>query len=221
MWASHDPKKANEMLDSIGLNKKDSEGYRLRTDGKGRLRLQLTAYLGNVPWTPVGEMFAQQVKKIGIQVDVREMERSLAETLVSANEHQLYVNANDGTEHMFTRPLLLFPDRPGNYLGPLYGTWFASGGTQGEEPPRRMREAMDKFKKAFGVPYNERVKLGKEIWKIASEDVWHIGIAGLSPANTGLRVCKTSLGNIPARQINNPNVKTPAASRPQTWYWKN
>ena len=35
LWHVHDPTKANEMLDRIGLDKKDGEGYRLRTDGKG------------------------------------------------------------------------------------------------------------------------------------------------------------------------------------------
>ena len=41
LWATLDVKKANEMLDKIGLAKKDAEGYRLRTDGKGRLRIEI------------------------------------------------------------------------------------------------------------------------------------------------------------------------------------
>ena len=35
LWATYDPKKADEMLNKIGLDKKDAEGYRLRSDGKG------------------------------------------------------------------------------------------------------------------------------------------------------------------------------------------
>ena len=35
LWATLDVKKANEMLDKIGLAKKDAQGYRLRSDGKG------------------------------------------------------------------------------------------------------------------------------------------------------------------------------------------
>jgi peptide/nickel transport system substrate-binding protein len=34
MWAEYDPKKANELLDKIGLNKRDRDGFRLRPDGK-------------------------------------------------------------------------------------------------------------------------------------------------------------------------------------------
>ena len=32
------------MLDKLGLTKKDGEGYRLRADGGGRLRLAITTY---------------------------------------------------------------------------------------------------------------------------------------------------------------------------------
>ena len=34
------------MLDAIGLDKKDAEGYRLRRDGKGRLRLEIMTVAG-------------------------------------------------------------------------------------------------------------------------------------------------------------------------------
>ena len=36
--------------------------------------------------------------------------------------------------------------------GPLYAKWFNSAGAQGKEPPARMKELMDKWRKAFGVP---------------------------------------------------------------------
>ena len=34
-------RQANDMLDKLGLDKKDAEGFRLRTDGQGRLRLEI------------------------------------------------------------------------------------------------------------------------------------------------------------------------------------
>ena len=40
-WSTLDVKQANALLDKIGLSKKDGEGYRLRVDGKGRLRIEL------------------------------------------------------------------------------------------------------------------------------------------------------------------------------------
>jgi len=50
--------------------------------------------------------------------------------------------------------------------GPLYAKWFQSAGTQGKEPPARMKELMAKFKRAYGVPEKERIQLGRDVWKI-------------------------------------------------------
>src|SRR3989449_3951951 len=140
MWATLDVTKANEMLDKIGLSKKDAQGYRLRADGKGRLRIEIMTLGGQfVQYTQISEM---------------------------------------------------------------------------------MRELMDKWKRAFGVPEKERIQLGKEVWKIAAEEVYIIGVIGMGPASMGVRVVKTTMGNIPSRQYNSPDGKTPGISRPITFYWK-
>jgi peptide/nickel transport system substrate-binding protein len=104
--------------------------------------------------------------------------------------------------------------------GPLYVKWFHSAGAQGKEPEPRMRELMEKWKKAFGVPEKERIQLGKEVWKIAAEEVYIIGVIGMGPASMGVRVVKTNMGNIPSRQYNSPDGKTPGISRPATFFYK-
>ena len=80
---------------------------------------------------------------------------------------------------------------------------------------------MEKYKKAFGVPEKERIELGKEVWKIAADEVYIIGVIGMGPASMGVRVFKTNMGNVPSRQYNSPDGKTPTISRPVTFFWKN
>ena len=110
LWATLDVKKANDMLDKIGLDKKDAEGYRLRTDGKGRLRLEITTLGGQfLQFTQIAEMIREQWKKIGIDLVVQEVERSLAIKRGAANEQQLSAWNNDGSEHLFTFPTHVFP----------------------------------------------------------------------------------------------------------------
>ena len=223
LWATLDVKKANEMLDKVGLSKKDGEGYRLRTDGKGRLRIEIMTLGGQfLQFTQIAEMIREQWKRIGIDLTVQEVERSLALKRTAANEQQLGAWNNDGSEHLFTFPLHVFPWEVAavSTSGPLYARWFHSAGTQGKEPPARMRELMEKFKKAYGVPEAERVQLGKEVWKIAAEEVFIIGVIGMGPASMGVRVVKTSMGNIPSRQYNSPDGKTPTISRPVTFFYK-
>lgn len=223
LWSTLDVRKANEMLDRLGLDKKDAEGYRLRSDGKGRLRVEISTLGGQfLQFTQIAEMIREQWKKIGVDLIVKEVERSLAMKRSAANEQQLGAWNNDGSEHLFTFPNHVFPFDVASVAssGPLYARWFHSGGTQGKEPPARLRELMDKWKKAFGVPEQERIQLGKEVWKIAAEDVYIIGVVGLGAASMGVRVVKTNMGNVPARQYNSPDVKNPSISRPVTFFWK-
>ena len=224
LWSTLDVKKANEMLDKIGLAKKDAEGYRLRTDGKGRLRIEIMTLGGQfVQYTQIAEMIREQWKKIGIDLQVQEVERSLALKRTAANEQQLAAWNNDGSEHLFTFPVHVFPFEIADVAssGPLYAKWFQSAGAQGKEPEPKMKELMEKWKKAFGVPEKERIQLGKDVWRIAAEEVYIIGVVGQGPAAMGVRVVKNNMGNIPSRMYNSPDGKTPGISRPATFYWKN
>src|SRR4029453_16218922 len=65
LHVGYDVAKANAMLDKLGLTKKDAEGYRLRKDGGGRLRLALTTYIGFLPFPGNGGGDLEQGKEGG------------------------------------------------------------------------------------------------------------------------------------------------------------
>jgi peptide/nickel transport system substrate-binding protein len=220
LHVGYDVKKANEMLDALGLTKKDSEGYRLRADGGGRLRLALTTYLGFLPFTQIAEMIVEQWKKIGVRGEVQELERGLATTRMQANEHQIYFETQWGADNMYGHQPLLFPTELTNPLGPLYGTWYASAGRQGKEPPARMRELMATYRRSFGVPDQERTRLAKEVWKIALDELWLIPVVSNSPASQGVRVIKNNIGNVPERLWNSAVSDNPHVAHTETWYFK-
>src|SRR5258708_5620130 len=185
LWATLDLKKANEMLDKVGLAKKDAEGFRLRTDGKGRLRLEIMTLGGQfLQFTQIAEMIREQWKKIGIDLVVQEVERSLALQRTAANEQQLGAWNNDGSEHLFTFPTHVFPFDTIAVVassGPLYAKWFQSAGTQGKDPPARMKTPMAKFKRAYGVPEKERTQLGKAGWTGSAGEGYILGVSGTGP----------------------------------------
>ena len=220
LHAGYDVKKANAMLDKLGLTKKDSEGYRLRLDGGGRLRLALTTYLGFLPFTQIAEMVVQHWQKIGIRGEVQELERGLATARMTANEHQIYFETQWGADNLYGHQPLLFPAQRQNPLGPLYGMWYASAGAQGKQPPPRMRELMEKYRRSFGVPDQERTKLAKDVWKIALDELWAIPVVSNSPASQGVRVIKTNMGNIPARLWNSAVSDNPHVAHTETWFFK-
>ena len=225
MHSTYDPQRANDMLDALGLTRRDSQGYRLRTDGEGRLRLEMTTVGGHfLQFTQIAEMIAEQWGKIGIQADVNEVERSLAITRVGANELQIHLWQNDGTEHFFASPWHIFPlsqsGLGGPNIGPLWGQWLVSNGAQGREPTAPMKKLMALWQQGFGVPEAERIEIGKEMWRVAVEQQWAIGTVGLSPAVMGVRIVSNRLGNSPDRLYNSTDGMTPAPSRPETFFFK-
>jgi len=222
-WATYDLKQANELLDKVGLTKKDPDGYRLRSDGKGRVRLEMITVGGSfVPFTPVAEMIKQQWRKIGVDVDIKELERNLAFTRDENNQNQIITWANDGSEVLFLFPRHALPvDAAESHMGMAFAKWYASKGASGKKPddPEMLR-AFDLFRSTFGMKEEDRIKTAKEIWKIIVEQTWSIGTVGQSPAFMGVRIVKNNMGNIPERQVNAQHVRTPHSSWPETFYFK-
>ncbi len=222
-WSTHDPKQANALLDKVGLAKKDAEGYRLRTDGKGRLRIELMTSAGAfIPHTQIAEMIKEQWKKIGIQADAKEHERSLFFTRINNNDHQIALWANDGSEVLYLFPRHALPVDPVEaLLGHPIARWYASNGEQGKAPKDpQLLKAMELFRSAGGKKTQERYKIAQEIFKILVDEQFSIGTVGQSPATMGVRIVSRRLGNTPARQINAQHCRTPGSSHPSTFYYK-
>ncbi|HEX9116927.1 MAG TPA: ABC transporter substrate-binding protein, partial [Anaerolineae bacterium] len=222
-WCTYDLKQANALLDKLGLDKKDGEGFRLRSDGKTRLRLEMVTVGGQfVPYTPVGEMIKQQWKKIGIDVDIKETERTLAFTKDANDQNQMITWSNDGSEMLYLFPRHALPVDPAEcHMGMAFAKWFASNGTQGTEPDDpEMKRAFELFKKAATLKEEEQIATAKELWKIIVEQQWSIGLVGQSPAFMGVRVVKNNVGNAPGRQVNAQHARTPFTSRPDTFFFK-
>jgi len=222
-WAVLDLKQANAMLDGIGLSRKDGEGYRLRTDGKGRVRIELmTMGAQMLPFTPIAEMIKQQWRKIGIDADVKETERSLANIRTANAEHHIRFSIPNGSESIYLFPRHVLPVDPAEcHLGMPFARWYASNGAQGKKPANpEMLRAFDLYRSASGKPEAERVKIAQEIWKILADECWVIGTVGLSPAFMGVRIVKNTMGNIPERQANAQHARTPNTSHPATFFFK-
>jgi peptide/nickel transport system substrate-binding protein len=221
-WSTYDPAKANKMLDDLGLTKKDRDGYRLRTDNGQRLVLQIEAVAAMLDYPRQMEMVAQQWRKIGIYGDVKQMERGLAFQRIAANQDQINVWTNGGTELMYLFPRHCLPVDPTEaHLGVEIAKWYSSNGKQGMAPTDpELRRALELFRSAAGQQEDERNKTAQEIWKIIVDQQYSIGTVGQSPAQFGVRLVSRKLGNIPSRACIAQHCRTPETSRPETWYFK-
>ena len=221
-WAVLDVKQANDLLDKLGLSKKDGEGYRVRTDNGQRLRLELmTAGGAFMPYTQIADMIRSQWRQIGIQADVKEVERSLSRARIEANEHHLYMGSNDGSELIFLYPRHVIPVEPTEaFMGPLFARWYATAGRDGKEPPSELKRTQDLIRQAPTLKPEDQTKAAQEIWRLAVEEQWTIGLVGQSPSFMGVRIVKNTMGNVPDRQVNAQHARTPGSSHPATFFFK-
>jgi peptide/nickel transport system substrate-binding protein len=218
-WSMLDVNQANQLLDKIGLTKKDAEGFRLRTDNGQRLRIEVTTVAAAfLPYSQMMEMVAQHWKKIGINLDIKDTERALAVKKASNNEHQLYVWGG-GNADIFMWPRHDMPAEPNEpFSGSLYAVWYATNGAQGKAPEDpELLKAYDMLRKGSGLVTEERNKLGQELKKLIVDQQWVIGTVGFRPV---LRVVSNKMGNVPDRYSWRTRVRTPGAAQPSTYYFK-
>ena len=69
-WADYDPQRANQLLDEMGLDKRNADGYRLRADGEV---LSVTVVVSDLlpMWVSVTELALQQWEELGIKTSIK------------------------------------------------------------------------------------------------------------------------------------------------------
>lgn len=219
LWATYDPDQANALLDEIGLTERDAEGYRLRPDGNGRIVIELPTIPAFIQFTQLAELVKEDWAEIGIFANVVEQERTLVEQKRAANELQVFVWQNDGTDELYLYPYHALPINETSGVGPGFGIWYSTNGQQGVEPPDNVKHVLDLFSQAMTATPEERIAIGQEIWSIITDEVWTMGTVGQSGAFMGVRVVKNNMGNVPSRHFNVQAGQTPAISRPATFYF--
>jgi len=183
-YTEYDPKRANEILDELGLKWDKDHKYRLRPDGK---RLKFVAIYA--PYYkqlgPAQELIKKYWEKIGIQMVLKPVSMELWVTRVQACEHDVAVYTScmafpgmEPTECPATFPLSTY-----SYWAPMWALWFSSNGKSGEEPPadvKRLMELLTMIKKEPSM--KKRNELYKEVFEIHQKNFWQMGCTRATPA---------------------------------------
>jgi peptide/nickel transport system substrate-binding protein len=219
MYAEYNPDRADHILDKLGLNKRDKDGFRLRPDGKTLgLTIDFTIFPGATT-SDVVEMIARYWQAVGIKVAIRTMERSLYTSRTQAGEHEIAIWNLDRCSQVIADPRHFVP-----YIliaarwCPLYCTWFNSGGKSGEEPPADVKRIMSLWEEVKGeVDKNRRDKLFKEILNIHKNQLYMIGTVGELPQPL---VVKNYFRNVPDGFIWDDMLQSPANAYPEQFFIK-
>jgi peptide/nickel transport system substrate-binding protein len=202
MNIEYDVAKANKLLDGLGLTQKDSEGYRLRPDGKGRIQPLIEVASTEGAKQQIVEMVLPDWKAVGIGGTYKGVDGTLLNQRRLANEVEINTHHSDRIG-LFGRanPNFFGWDEPVNQLWAHHWClWFTSGGKEGIEPPaeiKKLKAGMDEWRKTVpGTP--EFNKTGGEYWKYFPEEIPMIGTVGFAPQPM---LVNNKLRNVPEKDI--------------------
>lgn len=213
-FARFDLDEANTILDSIGLDQRDDEGYRLLPSGE-RLVLSIDAVSGSfLPYPEIGERIGQMWEEVGIQLQVNPVERSLWINRTDANEPMMSLfETGEWNPETATR---LIPDTRQGYLGSLWGS------TPNPDPadydgPQWQKDRVLKHWEAIQTPDpEERRARYIEGMEIMCDNIPIIGMVVNVPVYTTL--IKNDMRNIPKPMEWVVYAQTPGNGYPETFF---
>ncbi|MGI6209819.1 MAG: ABC transporter substrate-binding protein, partial [Anaerolineae bacterium] len=216
---------ANQMLDDLGLDKRDAEGFRLGPDGQP-IDFSIAAVDLFGPWVDTAQLANNHWNAVGIKCSVSVQERTLYYTRVQAGQSQVAVWNTGGNGKVLIYPSWVMPYSSSTRIAPLSGLWYQSGGTQGVEPTGDLRTVIDVFTEATAtIDQAAQDELAKEIFRINSRNLWSIGTIGGTPLEQGLVIVKNYFFNVPESTpdrhvLNEDSVHTPANCVPAQYFMR-
>jgi len=214
-YIEYDPATAMDLLDEMGLDKKDADGFRLRPDGT---RLRLTLEVAEV--TAGLELIREYWRDLGLDIEVKAQTQDLITDRTSAN---LIDMTPAGVEFNIEPSFSTLPQ----FYVPLTYTWpglwanqwalyHATDGAQGLEPPAEMQAVLDAYEELKASPTVEgRIEPAKRILESMRDNVWIIATLR-APA---VVIVKNDLMNVPETGVMTWDLSRMYPYYPMTWYF--
>jgi peptide/nickel transport system substrate-binding protein len=144
--SEYDPAQAEAMLDEIGLDQRDADGWRLGPDGNTfEIPFDVAPGLAE-DIMPVAELVSQYWNEVGIKTSIKSIETGLRSQRWTANEQKLDIIWN-ATLTMWWQ---IWGMSIGNFA-PLWNQWLNSSGETGEEPPEEIKRFFELVNESVAV----------------------------------------------------------------------
>ncbi len=200
-WAQYDLKRANALLDEIGLTKKDSDGIRLLPNGQPMDLIVETASQSSEQ-ADLLELVRDTWRKVGIKLFTKPSQREVFRNRVMSGETlvSIWSGLNNGLANPLMDPAELAPSHQYQLQWPKWGRYYETGGKAGLEPDiPAVKELVDLHRAWLGAA---SVKQREDIWhkmlEIHAREVFTIGLVGGVPQPV---VVDNKLKNVPDKGI--------------------
>jgi peptide/nickel transport system substrate-binding protein len=123
--------KANQLLDEMGMDQRDADGFRMAPNGDPfEILMEVADHAPDI--IPVAELLVEHLGDVGIKVNLKVQDGSLLGQRQTANE--LYATVFWTVQPMWKNGT--WTDYlPTNTWGRQWVIWYNTNGTEGEEPP--------------------------------------------------------------------------------------
>ncbi|WP_235549583.1 ABC transporter substrate-binding protein [Paenibacillus sp. Soil766] len=213
-WSKFDQARANQLLDELGLTKRDKNNFRLNADGSD---LTITVTENTTNTATFLELVKKYYEKVGLKVDVKVVDAGTHNDLKYANKIAA-TTENISLVNVAFRPDTLVPLRVLTpWLG-NYGLYTSSNGKEGVKPEGDIALIMDYWNKVKSSTTKEDItKWSNEIIKLNQKNQWLIGYTGPTP---NLIVVSNKMGNVPKNLIFADEFRSLGHGHPSQFYIK-
>jgi peptide/nickel transport system substrate-binding protein len=198
-WAAFDLKKANAMLDALGLDKRNDRGIRLLPDGRP-MEIIVETSGEDTEQTDVLELIHDTWQAAGIKLFTRPSQREVFRNRIFTGETLISVWSGlpNALPTPDTSPEELAPTSQQHLQWPKWGQYFQSRGAVGERPatPEAV-ELLDLYLAwRKSVDREQRAKIWRRMLDIHAEQIFSIGVIAAVPQPV---VINNALRNVPKK----------------------
>ena len=204
-WTEFDLKKANALLDEIGLTERDGDGLRLLPDGRP-LEIIVETAGESTEQVDVLELIGSTWRKTGIKLFSKPLQREVFRNRIYSGETLISVwgGLENGLPTADMSPSDLAPTRQDQYQWPKWGQFYETGGKVGEPPSLPAAQTLMELNAQWltSSSTEERKKIWQLMLEIRADEAFTIGIVAGVPQPV---VVNKKLRNVPKKGIYNWN----------------
>lgn len=221
-FVEHDPERAGELLNAIGLDQRDEEGWRTYPDGT-----PLILFFDFLIFESrdLAQMIADQWQAVGLHIISRYRADRIWRVDLDAFLLELSAGRMNGKINLFVEPKnYVATDQ--SHWSRAWGQWYSRGGLYGNvtdgaiAPPEDsvVRDIMELHDRASSAPGLDQQKaIFSEALQLSASHLWTIntGRVPFLPV-----IVKDGLRNVPDLAVRNWDFMTPSNCAPELFFWE-
>jgi len=221
-WSQYDPKRANRLLDEIGLTKRDGEGFRLLKDGR-RAEIIVETAGEDTEQVDVLELVRETWAEIGIKLFTKPSQREVFRNRAFSGAALMTVwqGLENAVPTAEMSPSELAPMSQQGLQWPKWGQHYETMGRAGEPPDLPEAQELFRLGRAWdaAVDRTERAAIWHKMLAINADQVFTIGIVAGVPQPV---LMSQRLRNVPSEALFNwePGAQF-GIYRPDTFWFEN